>query len=56
MHQVDGLRILHPVRLVEERPQATEDGTVLLDGLGSAPQPIGFRVGAVRDATVPLTA
>src|SRR5579864_6997679 len=30
-----------PVRLVEERPQTSEDGTVLFDGLGPAPQPIG---------------
>ena len=39
-----------------ELPQASEDGAVLLDGLGPAPQPIGVRTGAVLDATAPLTA
>jgi hypothetical protein len=30
MHQVEGLSILSPVRLVEERPQASEGGPRLL--------------------------
>jgi hypothetical protein len=42
--------------LVVELPQASEDGPVLLDGLGFAPQPIGARAGAGRDAAAPLTA
>jgi hypothetical protein len=56
VHQAEGLSILRPARLVVELPQASEDGPVLLDGLGTAPQQIGVRAGAVLVAAAPLTA
>jgi hypothetical protein len=56
VHQVEGLGILHPARLVEELVQVSELGPGLIDGLGLAPQPIAVLGGAIRDAAAPITA
>jgi hypothetical protein len=56
VHQVEGLGILHPARLVEELVQVSELGPGLIDGLCLAPEPIGARAGAVHDVAALLTA
>jgi hypothetical protein len=56
VYEVRDLSVLRPASLVEALSQVSEDGQVLLDGLGPAPQKIGVHAGAVLDAAEPLTA